>query len=72
MPKFTDTPYDRLRSAAEWAMTSENIRISIRKEDLFWIMEEKAKLDMIFGLDSDLGDELAAEPADLSKEEPPL
>ena len=69
---LNDTPYERLRIAAEWAMTSENTRISIRKEDLFWIMEEKAKLDMILGLDADLGDELAGEPADLSNEEAPL
>lgn len=66
-----ETPLQRLQSAADWAHTSEMSRVSIRKEDLYWAVEQLAYLQMILGRDLDLEDDLG-EPADLSNEEAPL
>lgn len=68
----TETPLQRLQSISEWCGTSENLRVSIRKEDLHWAVERLAYLQMILDTDLDINAELPDEAADLSNEEAPL
>ncbi len=72
MSTYSDTPLARLKSIAEWAHTTENTRVSVRKEDLWYAMEKIAYLEMILGEDIDINDPLPDEAADLSNEEEAL
>lgn len=70
---FTETPLQRLQSIAEWTHTSENTRVSIRKEDLQYAVQKLAQFELMLGSDIDLLDaELPDIAADLSQEEAPL
>lgn len=69
---FAETPLQRLQSIAEWAHTSENTRVSVRKEDLQYAVEKLAQFELMLGSDIDLVGADLGEPADLSNEESPL
>ena len=52
------TPWGRIVSLGHWSHTTENSRVSIRKEDLQWAIEELAKWQMVRDLDLDVSDPL--------------
>ena len=52
------TPWGRICSLGNWSHTTENSRVSIRKEDLQWAIEELAKWQMVRDLDLDVSDPL--------------
>lgn len=55
----------RLQETAQWATTQTDRReVSILKEDLFWLVEELTKWQMVKDGDFDLNEEIA--DADLS------
>ena len=53
-----NTPWGRIRSLGNWSHTTENSRVSIRKEDLQWAIEELAKWQLVRDLDLDVSDPL--------------
>ncbi len=52
------TPWGRIVSLGNWSHQTENSRVSIRKEDLQWAIEELAKWQMVRDLDLDVSDPL--------------
>lgn len=52
------TPWGRIVSLGNWSHTTENSRVSIRKEDLQWAIEELSKWQMVRDLDLDVSDPL--------------
>ena len=52
------TPWGRIVSLGNWSHMTENTRVSIRKEDLQWAIEELAKWQMVRDLDLDVSDPL--------------
>jgi len=62
---MSETPYQRLQQTANWAATQTDRReVSINKDDLFWLLEELTKWEIVKGSDFDLSDELQVD-ADL-------
>jgi hypothetical protein len=64
--------WERLKSTALWAETTERRNIEINKADIFWIIEELSKWEMIKGRDLDLPDVFEAEEQQPITDEDPL
>jgi hypothetical protein len=64
--------WERIKSTALWAETTERRNIEINKADLFWIIEELSKWEMIKGRDLDLPDVFEAEEQQPITDEEPL
>jgi hypothetical protein len=59
---MSETPYQRLQQLANWAATQTDRReVAINKEDLFWLLEEITKWEIVKDGDFDLADELAVD-----------